>query len=97
MAHPAVGSGGRQFAVEHRLAGGQDVTVARDDRLLLKARSAQELGHYPLLPSAFAPRSPAIAKQFVLDKSDASQTLPPPPRNRFSERGRYWNLYGECP
>ena len=59
--------------------------------------SAQELRRYPLTSSAFAPVSPAVAKQFVLDTSDKDQTLPPPPSNRLSERGRYWNLYGECP
>jgi hypothetical protein len=62
-----------------------------------RVSSAQELGHYPLLPSAFVPVSPAVAKQFVLDKSDADQTLPQPPPRKLSEHGRYWDLYGECP
>lgn len=59
--------------------------------------SAQELGRYPPLPPAFAPASRAVADQFVLDARDKDRALPEPPANRLSERGRYWNLYGECP
>jgi hypothetical protein len=58
--------------------------------------SAQELGHYPLLASAFAPVSRAVADQFVLDARDKDKALPEPPARRLSERGRYWNLYGGC-
>jgi hypothetical protein len=58
--------------------------------------SAQELGRYPRSGPAFAPVSPAVADQFVLDARDKDRALPDPPSNRLSERGRYWNLYGEC-
>jgi hypothetical protein len=59
--------------------------------------SAQELGRYPIPQPAFAPVSRAVANQFVLDARDKDKTLPAPPRARPSVRGRYWNLYGECP
>jgi hypothetical protein len=58
--------------------------------------SGQELGHYPPV-SIFAPVSRAVADQFVLDSSDQDRALPEPPRNRLSQHGRYWDLYGECP
>jgi membrane protein implicated in regulation of membrane protease activity len=56
--------------------------------------SAQTLGRYR--GSAFAPASPAVAGQFVLDRRDADRTLPPPPAGRPDAAGRYWRVWVRC-
>jgi hypothetical protein len=62
------------------------------DRRPTQIRSAQEEGRYGT--PAFLPQSPAIAKQFILDQSDADKTLPPAPRATVAVNGRYWRLAG---
>jgi hypothetical protein len=47
------------------------------DRRPAQIRSAQEDGRYS--GAAFAPVSPAVAKQFILDQSDEDKALPPAP------------------
>lgn len=62
------------------------------DRRPSQIRSAQEDGRYTL--PGFAPRTRAIAKQFILDQSDVDKALPPAPENYTSLEGRYWTLFG---
>lgn len=57
-------------------------------------RSAQADRRYTL--PAFSPASPRIAKQFILNKSDATTYLPPPPSGSPKVRGRWWTLTGHC-
>jgi hypothetical protein len=63
------------------------------DRRARDIHSAQEEGRYPRGEVAFLPSSPAVARQFVLDASDAKKTLPAPPSATPSVRGRYWLIY----
>ncbi|WCB92323.1 hypothetical protein DSM104299_01015 [Baekduia alba] len=64
------------------------------DRRAAVIHSAQEDGRYGL--PAFVPASPAIARQFVLDPSDADKTLPPnPPQATEGVARRHWRLAGD--
>ncbi len=63
------------------------------DRRARDIHSAQEEHRYGEAGVSFVPASPAIARQFVLDTSDADKTLPPPPSGLPQVRGRYWLLY----
>jgi hypothetical protein len=56
------------------------------DRRPRAIHSAQEDGRYT--GAAFAPVSPAVAKQFILDQSDENKALPRPPANGVAHR--YW-------
>ncbi|WP_027007880.1 hypothetical protein [Conexibacter woesei] len=62
------------------------------DRRPSQIRSAQEDGRYTL--PGFAPRTRAIAKQFILDQSDVDKALPPAPESYTALEGRYWTLFG---
>jgi hypothetical protein len=63
------------------------------DRRPTQIRSAQEEHRYGL--PAFVPKSAAIAKQFILDQSDADKALPPAPWTEGALNGRYWRLLGD--
>ena len=66
------------------------------DRRPRAIRSAQEEGRY--VGEAFVPASGAVARQFVLDPSDANKRLPPPPAGPPQEAGRWWRVFaGTCP
>ncbi|WP_445152353.1 hypothetical protein [Baekduia sp. Peel2402] len=56
--------------------------------------SAQEAGSWP--GTAFAPASPAIADQFVLDARDKDRSLPDPPPEVNTLGGRYWDRFEDC-
>jgi hypothetical protein len=56
------------------------------DRRPAQIRSAQEDGRYS--GAAFAPVSPAVARQFILDTSDKDKRLPRPPANGVAHK--FW-------
>jgi hypothetical protein len=64
------------------------------DRRPSAIRSAQEDGRYSGL--AVVPASPAIADQFVLDRRDQDQHLPPAPAGPPLAHGRYWMVFATC-